>query len=354
MNAPVRLETSVHFTTLRDSAERSAIEGFVRECEASLFHLPQWLTAVEAGTGQRASGFVASRGGTIAGWLPIIEVRSRLFGRALVSSGFGVGGGICAVDEGVAAALAQAAQSHAVRDNFASIECRGGPVPEGWEAVADKHCGFAKELAEDDEAQLLASPRKARAEIRKALKDESLSVRTGREADDLAAHYAVYSESVRNLGTPVFPRRLFAEMLRAFPEASDILTVERHGKPIASVFSFYHRGAVMPFWGGGTLAARGARANELMYYRLMLHARRRGMTRFDFGRSKIKSGPYRFKKNWGFEPQPLTYAHWHAPGETPRDVDPTSPAYARRIALWKRLPLFIANRIGPPIARGLA
>ncbi|WP_156494336.1 GNAT family N-acetyltransferase, partial [Erythrobacter sp. HI0019] len=115
----------------------------------------------------------------------------------------------------------------------------------------------------------------------------------------------------------------------------------------------YHRGTVMPFWGGGTWSARGLRANERMYYELMTHARRRGCTRFDFGRSKTGSGPYAFKKNWGFTPAPLTYHEWSPPGTAPRNIDPTDAGYSAKIALWKRLPLPVANRLGPWIARGL-
>ena len=192
-----------------------------------------------------------------------------------------------------------------------------------------------------------------RAEVRKGLKN-GLEVRVGRSAADMAAHYAVYSESVRNLGTPVFPKALFKHMLEAFPEESDILTIARDGTPLASVLSFYHNGAVLPFWGGGSFEARGARANELMYYELMRHARTRGMKRFDFGRSKVASGPAKFKKNWGFEPQPLAYGMWTPPGSQARDIDPTSEAYSGKIELWKKLPLPVANTIGPFIARGLA
>ncbi|MEQ8771667.1 MAG: FemAB family PEP-CTERM system-associated protein, partial [Erythrobacter sp.] len=321
---------------------------------ASLFHRPAWLLGVEAGTGQRAAGFVAERMGTITGWLPLTELRSALFGKALVSSGFGVGGGICASSEAAADALAEAAERHAASRGFGAVELRGGPIPErpDWRQWNDRHCGFERPLAADDEAEHLAIPRKARAEVRKGIAN-GMSVRIGRGRDDLRAHYAAYSQSVRNLGTPVFPRKLFAAMLEAFPGESDILTVFTESAPIASVLSFYHGGAVMPFWGGGTFAARGKRANELMYYKLMCHAREEGAQRFDFGRSKTGSGPWKFKKNWGFIPEPLTYGEWTAPGRPARDVDPTSAAYARRIELWKKLPLPIANLIGPPIARGL-
>jgi FemAB-related protein (PEP-CTERM system-associated) len=353
MNVPLRTGHQARAFDPRDPAEVRRIEGFVAETRASLFHRPAWLNAVAAGTGQRASGLVSERLGVITGWLPLTEVRSALFGKALVSSGFGVGGGIVAESPEDVAALAGAAETQAQRGGFAGIELRGGAIPEHWQAWDDKHCGFERLLAGDDEAELTAIPRKARAEVRKGL-GFGHRVTIGRDAGDLAAHYACYSASVRNLGTPVFPRALFRAMLEAFPEASDILTVWDGDAPLASVLSFYHDGAVMPFWGGGVFEARAARANERMYYELMLHARKAGMTRFDFGRSKTGSGPYAFKKNWGFAPEPLTYGAWTAPGRPARNIDPTDASYSRKIELWKKLPLPVANMLGPWIARGLA
>ena len=353
MNAPVRAGHQVRALDWGDPVEARRIEGFVAEAGGSLFHRPAWLQAVAAGTGQRAAGLVCERLGVVTGWLPLTEVRSALFGKALVSSGFGVGGGILAGSPEAARTLADAAEAHALAGGFAGIELRGQPIPDHWQTWSDKHCGFVRPLAASDEAELNAIPRKARAEVRKGLGFDH-RVTIGRGAGDRAAHYACYSESVRNLGTPVFPRALFAAMLEAFPDSSDILTVWDGEKPLASVLSFYHDGAVMPFWGGGVFAARAARANERMYYELMLHARRQGMTRFDFGRSKTGSGPFAFKKNWGFAPEPLTYGAWTAPGAAARNIDPTDAGYSRKIALWKKLPLPIANLLGPWIARGLA
>ena len=353
MNAPVKVATTVRAANLLDPAEARRIAGFVAEMRGSLFHLPAWLVGVERGTGQRAAGLVAERMGTITGWLPLTEVRSALFGKALVSSGFGVGGGILACGDEAVLALAEGARDYARRVGFASVELRGGTIPADWESWSDKHCGFERALAGDDDAELLAIPRKARAEVRKGL-GFGHRVTVGRGREDLAAHYACYSASVRNLGTPVFPRALFAAMLEAFPDHSDILTVWQGEIPLASVLNFYHDGAVMPFWGGGVFAARATRANEVMYFELMLHARRQGMTRFDFGRSKTGSGPFAFKKNWGFDPVPLTYGAWSAPGAPARNIDPTDASYSRKIELWKKLPLPVANILGPWIARGLA
>ncbi|MDP5103760.1 MAG: FemAB family PEP-CTERM system-associated protein [Erythrobacter sp.] len=353
MNAPVKTGEAVRLVDFGDAQDMRRIDSFAAEAGASLFHRPAWLAAVQAGTGQRAAGLVAEQMGVVTGWLPLTEVRSALFGKALVSSGFGVGGGICAGSDAAVRALAKAAEAYAQTCGFGSIELRGGTIPQGWDTWSDKHCGFERALACDDEAELLAIPRKARAEVRKGL-GFGHKVTIGRDARDVAVHYACYSESVRNLGTPVFPRELFRAMLNAFPDSSDILTVWQGDIPLASVLSFYHNGAVLPFWGGGSHAARPARANELMYYELMCHARRQGMTRFDFGRSKTGSGPYSFKKNWGFDPVPLTYGAW-SDGDAPkRNIDPTDASYSRKIDLWKKLPLPIANMLGPWIARGLA
>jgi len=351
LNAPFALTAEyVRTADLRQTDEAARIEGFVSEAGASVFHRPAWLRAVERGTGQRARGLLAEKGGAVTGWLPLTEVHSPVFGRMLASSGFAVEGGAIAARESTAVALCRAAEEYAVRLSCPTVELRGGTAPTDWRLRTDSHCGFVVPLAADDEAQLTAIPRKQRAEVRKGLAND-LEVSVGAGPADRRAHHAVYAESVRNLGTPVFPRALFDAVLDALD--ADILTVRHRGAPVASVLSLYHGGAVLPYWGGGTFAARALRANDRMYFELMRHARARGCTAFDFGRSKTGSGAYAFKKNWGFEPEPLSYASWTASGAERRDADPTSARHAGRIALWKMLPLALANRLGPPIARGL-
>ena len=358
MNAPFRpAMLALREADLSDPDEAARFERFVADHpEGTAFHRPAWLNAVARGTGNRALALVAEKGGELIAYLPLTEAHSPLFGRVMVSSGFAVGGGVLANDDRSGKALLGALEELALRRSCPAAELRGGLLPKaraGWSIRHDSHCGFFALLAEGDEAQLTSIPRKQRAEVRKGLAND-LTVEVGAAALYREAHYAVYAESVRNLGTPVFPRALFGEVLDAFGTDADILTVRHHGKPVASVLSLYHKGAVMPYWGGGTLDARRLRANDRMYYELMLHARRRGCSRFDFGRSKTGSGPYDFKRNWGFEPQPLSYASWTAPGARPRDADPTSAGNSAKIELWKRLPLKLANLIGPYIARGLA
>ena len=353
MNAPHHPRPALTIAPLTDVG---AWDAFVATApDATPFHSRAWVEAVSAATGHRAHVLAARDGaGAITGLLPLHHIHSRLFGSALVSSGFAVGGGILADDNHSAAALAHAAVGLASQLGAPSVELRGGPIPNApcWTVEQGVYAAFARKLAPDDASELLAIPRKQRAEVRKVL-GSNLTVTTGNSAAEQRDHYRVYATSVRNLGTPVFPRALFAEVLARFGDAADILTVRANGRAIASVLSLYWRGTVIPYWGGGLAEARKSRANELMYFALMRHARTRGCTRFDFGRSKVGTGPFAYKKNWGFEPQPLSYARWLAEGQAPRDINPTSAKYRMQVNAWKRLPLWIANRVGPHIARGL-
>ncbi|WP_079638764.1 FemAB family XrtA/PEP-CTERM system-associated protein [Sphingopyxis flava] len=344
------------FVSAAPLGDAAAWDAYVAQhCGASPFHSRLWCEAISHATGHRCH-LVTSRdaAGALTGLLPLHHVRSRIFGEALVASGFAVGGGILADDPAVARMLAEGAADIAKSLGVPSVELRGAPLPGGadWYREEGVYAGFARDLAGDDEAELLAIPRKQRAEVRKALAG-NLRVTSGRDGAERRDHYRVYAESVRNLGTPVFPRALFDDVLDAFGDDAEILTVRDGDRPVASVLSLYWRGAVMPYWGGGTFEARRLRANELMYFALMRRARERGCTRFDFGRSKLGTGPFAYKKNWGFEPEPLVYARWLAPGERPRDTNPNSARYRLQVDLWKKLPLWAANRLGPLIARGL-
>lgn len=356
MNAPLLSRPlTLRIADLSDAIDRARVGAYVHEhADGTPFHLPAWSAAVAKGCGQRAHYLVVERGVQgIVGVMPLTELHSPLFGRVLASAGFGVGGGILADKPEIVRMLGEACWTLAERLSCRSVEVRGGPPPgPEWTADDGHYLGFARPLAEDDGAELLAIPRKQRAEVRKSL-DNDLAVSVGHGDGDVAAHYSVYSESVRNLGTPVFPARLFRAMLSEFGSAADVLVVRHGGDAVAGVLSLYWRGTVYPYWGGGTAAARALRANDRMYFELMRHARERGCMRFDFGRSKVGTGAAAFKKNWGFEPRPLTYYDRVAAGAAIRDANPLNPKYRLQVALWRKLPLAIANRVGPWIAKGL-
>jgi FemAB-related protein (PEP-CTERM system-associated) len=338
---------------LANPRDSEAIEAFVAaHPDAQLFHRPQWSRAVEKGCGARAH-YLLAENGSLRGLLPLSEVRSPIFGNSMVSAAFGVGGGILAEDAETAQALAEAGWALAEEKGCTGLELRGGTVPEGpWQLNGDVYANFAADLPRGDEAILLSIKKRQRAEVRRA-QGFGLTFTEGTGAAELDAHFRCYSASVRNHGTPIFPRALFQAMAAEFGEDAHIITAWKDGRPLSSVFSFFFKSVAMPYWGGGTAEAREWRANEASYYELMCRASRRGCTRIDFGRSKVGTGPYAFKKNWGLEPVPLVYATRTANGGAPRQINPLSPKYRLQVAAWKRLPLWLANVLGPPIARGL-
>jgi len=165
--------------------------------------------------------------------------------------------------------------------------------------------------------------------------------------------HEAFAESVHALGTPVFPRRLFRTLLDVFGDACEILTVTDGGRPVASVLSFHYKDEVLPYYGGGLAAARECAGNDFMYWEVMRRAAERGARWFDFGRSKRDVGSYRFKKHWGFEPEPLVYEVRLVRSREVPNVNPLNPRYRMMVEAWKRLPSGLARMLGPPIARNL-
>jgi FemAB-related protein (PEP-CTERM system-associated) len=352
MHSPINI-VAVRSAELRDPSERARIDAYVAlHPDSVFFHRPQWSLAVERGCGQRGHYLLAERaGGGLVGCLPLTDVRSALFGRALVSTGFGTGGGVIADDRAAASALLRTAAGLSDRIGSATLELRGGPFPDDYVVRDDVYAGFAMDLPQSEEAIFRSIKRRHRG-VRRA-RERGLGVRIGSAPEDRSDFFRVYGESMRNLGSPVYPRRLFDSMLDLFGGDCDIVTISDGARPVASVLNFYFKGIVHPYWGGGTTAARDCFASELLYFEVMCNASRRGCTRFDFGRSKLGTGNYSFKMNWGMDPEPLRYGVWTAPGAAQRDINPLSPKNRLKVEAWKKLPLWVSNRIGPVLARGL-
>jgi FemAB-related protein (PEP-CTERM system-associated) len=345
LSAPVVVRTL-------DALDAPRWDAFVAACpEATFFHRAGWRDAVEQGLGRSCYYLYAERSGEIRGVLPLVHVKSALFGHSLVSTGFTVGGGPVARDDDARSALDRAALDLADRLDVDHLEYRGGRGPHaGWIAKPDLYVEFRRPIDPDPEKNLRAIPRKQRAMVRKGIAAGLVS-----EIDAATDRlHDVYSESVRNLGTPVFAPDFFRAIKRVFGSDCDIVTVLYGKQCVASVMNFYFRDTVLPYFGGGTRVARNLAANDFMYWEVMRRAAERGFRTYDFGRSKRDTGAFAFKKNWGFAPQPLVYEFYLRRGTDVPDVNPLNPKYRLFIAAWKRLPLAVANRIGPLIARELA
>jgi FemAB-related protein (PEP-CTERM system-associated) len=208
---------------------------------------------------------------------------------------------------------------------------------------------FRKTLHPEIERNMLDIPRKQRAMVRKGMK----AGLTSSIDDDTGEFYRAYAESVHRLGTPVFSREYFRKLREVFGRDCEVLTVRRGGSVVAAVMSFYFRDEVLPYYGGGTAAARELAGNDFMYWEVMRRACERAIRVFDYGRSKQGTGSFFFKKNWGFEPTPLVYEYLLVKGREVPEHNPLNPRYRHLIKAWQRMPLALANAIGPHIVRGL-
>jgi len=342
-----------HITLLADS-DFMEWDIFVKQHEQGTFcHLSGWKAVIEQGAGQVCPYIVAKQDGVVVGILPLSIKKHPIFGKALISNMFCVYGGALGVDDVVVNALYQYAWGLAQKHGLPMLEVRG-EIPDqdaasGW-ITSSGSATFKKTLSLNDDEQLLAIPRKQRAVIRKSLKNEL----TTNWAGDLDVFYDLYARSVLALGTPVFPKKMFKVLTSVFGNDVQIQhTATCDGSPVASLMSFYFKETVMPYYAGGTEAVRQLGAHDFMYYSLMLHARERGCTQFDFGRSKIDSGPYRFKKNWGFEPLPLQYHSRLASGAKQPNLSQQSGPFSTLSKVWKKLPLGVSKILGPPLSRHL-
>jgi FemAB-related protein (PEP-CTERM system-associated) len=331
-------------------ADRQRWDEFVaRAPQASVFHLSAWADVMTNAFGHKPHFLIALDDGDVAGVLPLVELKSRLFGHALISNAFCVGGGPLARDEATRLALLKEAERTARALNVDYAELRDAAGAEGWTAKDDLYAGFEREMDADEAKNLLQIPRKQRAVVRKAI-EGAFRVTTDKDVDTF---FALFSRTVRDHGTPVFPKKFFREILRVFPDNADVLTVWQNDTPLSSVLSYYFRDRVYPYYTGSNPKARVAGTNDLMYWKLMRHAVGRGAKIFDFGRSKVGTGPYSFKKNWGFEPRPIAHQFLLVRRETLPNLNPTNPRYAPAIEIWRRLPLPVANFISPFISRNL-
>jgi len=214
----------------------------------------------------------------------------------------------------------------------------------------DLYVSFRREIHADEEANMLAIPRKQRAMVRKGIKAGLRSVID----TDIDRFFELYADNVHRHGTPGFSRRYFARLLADFGGDAEVLTVEdASGQPLSSVLSFYFRDEVLPYYAGDHPLAREAAANDFKYWELMRRACERGLAVFDYGRSKRDTGSFHFKKNWGFEPQPLHYEYWLADGTKMPQNNPSNPKYKAVIAAWRRMPRFVVDRFGPYLSKYL-
>jgi FemAB-related protein (PEP-CTERM system-associated) len=273
-----------------------------------------------------------------------------LFGKSLVGLPFAVYGGVVANSEPVALALEAHAQQLAQRLGVDHLELRNVTRRHTDWPLQDLYVTFRKEILPEEEANMLAIPRKQRAMVRKGIKNGLVS----HIDPNVDRFFDLYADNVHRHGTPAMPKRYFQALMQKFGADCEVLTVTApDGRALSSVLSFYFRDEVLPYYAGDDEEARDLAANDFKYWELMRRACARGLKVFDYGRSKQGTGSYSFKKNWGFEPTPLHYEYCLYKRDAIPQNNPSNAKYQLLIKTWRRMPIALANWLGPFIVRNL-
>lgn len=337
-------------TTIAVDADRARWNDYVLAHPAgTFFHRFEWRQLIADEFGHAPHFLLAEREGQIVGVLPLAQMKSLLFGNSLVSLPFCVYGGPIADDPMALQALDQAALAIADNSGVSHLEYRSLSRDHPQWPSTDLYVTFRKSISADEDANMKAIPRKQRAMVRKGL-GNGLSA----AVEDADSFFPIYADNVHRHGTPGMSRRWFRSLQQTFGSDCDVLTVrDPQGKPLSSVLSFYFREEALPYYAGDYEAARNLAANDFKYWQLMCHAVRRQCTLFDFGRSKVGTGPFSFKKNWGFDPTPLPYEYRLLRCDSPPQNNPLNPKYRLMIETWRRLPRPVVNWLGPMVVKGL-
>ncbi len=324
---------------------------------------PRWLGVLRYALKHRPMMLLAQSGdngsAALHGYLPLALVSSALFGRFLVSLPYLNRAGVVADDPATAAALIQHAVRLAEELDVRYLELRHEtPVPDpALPAQRDEKVRMVLTLPPDGEALFKAVGPKVRNQVRKGDKSD-LSLAWG-GAELLGEFYDVFAVNMRDLGTPVYPRRLFAAILEGFRGGqAELAVVRQQGRCIAGAMLVHDNAPGQPPHTTQVPSASSLRqfnhtnANMWMYHQLLLRAMARGAREFDFGRSSVDSGTYKFKQQWGAQPRATVWQYHPRKGDM-NSMRPDNAGNARKVELWKRLPVWLTRQIGPSIVRGI-
>lgn len=358
-------------TTIDPTTAREVREYLLQSPSACPEHDPRWLDVLRRGLKHRPMMLISrtADAAPINGYLPLALVSTRLFGRFLVSLPYLNRAGVIAESPEIMANLIEEAIRQADRLDVRYLELRHGEPIEhaNLPARRDEKVRMVLELPPNEEALWKGMDAKVRNLVRKGDKSE-LKLRWG-GLDVLDAFYDVFAINMRDLGTPVYSKCLFGQMLKTMPDIAELAVVDYQNQPIACALLIHDlpvggSAGVTPILGAGRLPStqvpsasalrefNNTSANMWMYHKLLLRAMERGSREFDFGRSSVDSGTYRFKKQWGASPRPTVWQYHVRKGDI-NAVRPDSPKYKRRVETWQKLPVWLTRLVGPSIVRGI-
>jgi FemAB-related protein (PEP-CTERM system-associated) len=322
-----------------------------RHPESSNYHRWGWKSVIEKSFDWPTYYLMAEEQGQIQGILPLVWQKSWMFGSFLTSLPFLNSGGVLAECPEIRGALVKEAISITKRVGARHLELRHRHHSELGLLTRTNKVAVVLEV-EPDEAKMLKSFRhEVRTKIRKASKSGLATDICGAQA--LNEFYVVFAQNMRDLGTPVYSRTFFREILATFPSDIYICVVRFNNQPVAASFLTGFRDTLETLWGSSLRRYLPLAPNMLMYWRMLRLAADKGYRTFDFGRSSVGSGPHRFKLQWSTQEVPLYWHYWLSKGDHLPELNPDNPKYRMAIWLWQKLPVAITKWIGPRIVRCL-
>jgi len=342
---------SIDITMLKE--QNSECDDFIQGVAgARLCHMPAWTRMLEAAFGYKGYYLIASENRQICGVLPLMHVRSRLFGDRLLSQPFSDYGGPVTRSSAATEALYDRATEIATERRCNSIELRNTiPLLHDLHLRQDKTSMYLP-LAPNAQDVWKALRHKTRNRVRKAEKSGLTVKAGGREL--IGEFYRVWTIRMRELGTPCYPCKLFRVIMQTFPNQSRIFLAVQSGMPIAVLFTYTFKGWVQCSWGAALREYDSLGPNYILNWAAIEHYCGQGMKWFDFGRSTKGSGQHIFKQRWGANPIELCWQYWTPPGRQLALATPTNDRYRRKVEMWKKIPVWATRLLGPAISPALA
>lgn len=341
------------FAIERDSRDRISWDAYVQSKPTTVnYHRYAWRDVVEKSFGHTCY-YLSAKGsdGTIVGVLPLVYMQSRLFGRFLVSLPFFNYGGLLCNNQEIGTALLREAAALREELGAAHVELRHTDLWSDELPTKQAKVSMLLDLGNDSELLWKGFNAKLRNQVRKAEKSGCTAVVGGLEL--LADYYTVFVRNMRDLGTPVYGEKFFANVLTAFPEESRIIAVYLEGKPVAAGLVVRFRDTVEIPWASSIRDYNTLCPNNLLYWTALQHAIKIGCSRFDFGRSTPGEGTYKFKEQWGAKPIQLSWQYLLPEGASLPELNNKNPKFDMAIKVWQKLPLSFTKLLGPHIVRSI-
>ena len=322
---------------------------------ACIHHKIEWSNILSQSYGHKSLYLCArDTSKNIVGILPLIHMKSRLFGNKLVSMPFFQRGGAIADNLLIEQKLMKAASAYGSKLELDHIEFRDDtppePLPE-FSAAQTHKVNMVLCLPDSEQALWQGFTAKLRAQIRRPQREKTQVFIGGREY--LNDFYTVYSRNMRDLGSPVQSRHFIDNILLHFPQNSWLIVIKLEQRPVAAGF-LLGSGDTMEIPLASTIReVNSLSINMLLYWEVLKFAIKQNYSQFDFGRSSKNAGTYRFKQQWGAQPKQLYWHYWLGHSETPPSLNTSNPKYALIISIWKRLPVTLANILGPAIVKNI-